>query len=130
MSLRYTLLINGPVYGTQSSRHAYSFACQLLKKGHQLTMAFFYQGGVINASDLVMPASDEFDLITAWQDLAQKYNFRLEVCVAAALRRGVLGLEEAKQQETSHYNLAEKFELVGLGNLSEALLTQDRVIQF
>lgn len=129
-SLTYSLVVNGSVYGSQSARHAYQFACALLEKGHKLVSVFFYQDGVHNASSLVLPANDEFDLTKAWQQLSQRYHVRLESCVAASLRRGVVDNQEAKTHGLEVGNVATGFELAGLGGLAEALLTQDRVVQF
>ena len=92
--LNYTLLVNGPVYGSQSARSAYQFAVALLKQGHKLHSVFFYQDGVSNGSGITVPANDEFDLASAWQKLAGEHNVSLETCVAAALRRGVISTEE------------------------------------
>ncbi|CAM4460448.1 sulfurtransferase complex subunit TusD [Vibrio agarivorans] len=129
-SLSYTLVVNSGVYGTQSSRSAYLFAQSLLKQGHTLTSVFFYQDGVYNGSALTVPANDEFDLVKAWQALAHEHSVRLETCVAAALRRGVVGESEAQQHGLTQDNLALSFEQAGLGSLAEAMLTQDRVVQF
>lgn len=128
--LSYTLLVNGPIYGSQSARSAYQFAVALLQQGHKLHSVFFYQDGVSNGSDLTVPANDEFDLAAAWQKLANEHNVSLETCVAAALRRGIISSEEAEQHQLSGSNLASGFTQAGLGSLSEALLTQDRVVQF
>lgn len=128
--LTYSLVVNGSVYGSQSARHAYQFACALIEKGHTLVSVFFYQDGVHNASNLVLPANDEFNLTQAWQKLAQQHHVRLEACVAASLRRGVVDSHEAKTHGLDHHNLAKGFELAGLGALAEAMLTQDRVVQF
>ncbi len=130
MSLSYVLVVSGPVYGRQSSLTAYRFAKALLEKGHTLTRVFFYQDGVSNASSLTVPANDEFDLAKAWQALAKESGADLETCVAAALRRGQLSEEEAKQHGLTSSNMASGFTQAGLGSLSEALLTADRVIQF
>lgn len=130
MTLSYTLVVNGPLYGTQSARSAYQFACALLAKGHTLRSVFFYREGVSNGSRLSVPANDEFDLSNAWQTLARQHNVRLETCVAAALRRGIVGQDEAAQHGLSADNLADGFHQAGLGSLAEALLTQDRVVQF
>lgn len=128
--LSYTLLVNGPLYGSQSARNAYQFAVVLLQQGYKLHSVFFYQDGVSNGSDLTVPANDEFDLAAAWQKLANEHNVSLETCVAAALRRGIISSEEAEQHQLSGSNLASGFTQAGLGSLSEALLTQDRVVQF
>ncbi|NOI83787.1 sulfurtransferase complex subunit TusD [Vibrio tubiashii] len=128
--LTYTLVVNGPVYGSQSARSAYQFAKALIAKGHSLASVFFYQDGVTNGSALTVPANDEFDLVTAWQTLATEHNVRLETCVAAALRRGVVSQDEASQHGLAQSNLAEGFHQAGLGSLAEAMLVQDRVVQF
>ncbi|SON50899.1 methylsulfur transfer protein [Vibrio tapetis subsp. tapetis] len=128
--LTYSLVVNGAVYGSQSARNAYQFARALLEKGHRLVSVFFYQDGVTNGSALTVPANDEFDLTTAWQELAIKNDVRLETCVAAALRRGIVSPDEAQQHALDNHNLADGFEQAGLGSLAEALLTQDRVVQF
>ncbi|EKO3906402.1 sulfurtransferase complex subunit TusD [Vibrio fluvialis] len=130
MSLTYTLLVNGSVYGTQSARNAYLFAKAVIEKGHTLKSVFFYQDGVQNGSALTAPANDEFDLVKAWQQLADLHQVRLETCVAAALRRGVVSQSEAEQHQLPGANLAAPFEQTGLGSLAEALLSQDRVVQF
>ncbi|ENM5919422.1 sulfurtransferase complex subunit TusD [Vibrio mimicus] len=129
-SLTYTLVVNGPQYGTQSSRSAYLFAKALIAKGHILKSVFFYQDGVLNGSATHVPANDEFDLLQGWQTLAQAHNVQLETCVAAALRRGVVSEQEALQHGLSSHNLATHFTQAGLGSLAQALLEQDRVVQF
>ncbi|MCK6265226.1 sulfurtransferase complex subunit TusD [Vibrio sp. ZSDE26] len=129
-SLSYTLVVNGSVYGSQAARTAFLFAQALIKKGHTLKSVFFYQDGVSNGSSLTVPANDEFDLVQAWQTLAREHGTALETCVAAALRRGVVGESEAVQHKLTSSNLADGFTQSGLGSLAEAMLTQDRVVQF
>ncbi|MFN1516337.1 sulfurtransferase complex subunit TusD [Vibrio owensii] len=128
--LTYTLVVNGPVYGSQSARSAYQFAQAVIEQGHTLVSVFFYQDGVTNGTALSVPANDEFDLTKAWQSLAQQHDVRLETCVAAALRRGIISEDEANQHGLKQNNLATGFEQAGLGSLAEAMLTQDRVVQF
>ncbi len=130
MSLNYTLVVNGSVYGSQSAYNAYQFANALIEKGHNLVSVFFYRDGVSNGSALTVPANDEFNLVKAWQELALKHDISLETCVAAALRRGIVGHDEATQHKLEGENLAKGFEQAGLGSLAEAMLTQDRVVQF
>ncbi|OBT10046.1 tRNA 2-thiouridine(34) synthase TusD [Vibrio sp. UCD-FRSSP16_10] len=130
MSLSYTLVVSGEVYGEQSSLNAYQFAQALIKKGHRLVSVFFYQQGVTNGNTLTVPANDEFDLVSAWQQLSLEHGVLLQTCVAAALRRGIVGEEEAGQHQLPQSNLAKGFEQSGLGSLAESLLTQDRVVQF
>lgn len=128
--LRYSLLVTGPAYGTQQASSAYQFAQALLAVGHQLDSIFFYREGVHNANLLTAPASDEFDLVRAWQQLAEQHGIMLNVCVAAALRRGITDAQEAGHRDLQQYNLQPGFELRGLGALAEAALSCDRLVQF
>lgn len=121
--LTYTIIITGPAYGTQASFCAYQFCQTLLTTQHSIKSVFFYADGVYNANNFTNPANDEFDIVDAWQILAKQHQMSLSVCIAAAQRRGVV-------QELSENNIAQGFNLVGLGDLSEAINQSDRVIQF
>ncbi len=128
--MRFALMVTGPAYGSQQASSAWQFACALLASGHELDCVFFYQDGVSNANVLTSPASDEFDLVRAWQHLHEQHQVALHICVAAALRRGVVDENEASQQGLPCANLQPGFTLSGLGALAEAALTCDRVVQF
>ncbi|HHQ6566468.1 TPA: sulfurtransferase complex subunit TusD [Serratia fonticola] len=128
--LNYCLLVTGPAYGTQQASSAWQFAQALLAAGHRITSVFFYREGVLNANQLSSPASDEFDLVRAWTALAQQHGVELNVCVAAALRRGVTDEQEAAQLALAAANLQPGFTLSGLGSLAEAALSNDRLVQF
>lgn len=128
--MRYALLVTGPAYGTQHASSAWLFAQALLAAGHELESVFFYREGVLNASELTSPASDEYDLSRAWQQLHQERGVRLNICVAAALRRGITDRQEAENLNLPGANLAKGFQLAGLGALAEAALTCERLVQF
>ena len=128
--MRYTLMVTGPAYGTQQATSAYLFARALLTAGHQLESVFFYREGVLNANQLTAPASDEFDLVRAWQALHQEEGVALNICVAAALRRGVSDAQEAARLQLAGSNLQPGFTLSGLGALAEAALSCERMVQF
>ncbi|WP_440866333.1 sulfurtransferase complex subunit TusD [Symbiopectobacterium purcellii] len=128
--LRYCLLVTGPAYGTQQASSALLFARALIAQGHSLESIFFYREGVLNASQLTSPANDEFDVTRAWQQLGATYQVALNVCVAAALRRGVTDSEQARLLALPTANLQPGFSLSGLGELAQSVLTCDRVIQF
>ncbi|MGK9174304.1 sulfurtransferase complex subunit TusD [Yokenella regensburgei] len=128
--MRFALMVTGPAYGSQQASSAYQFARAVLDSGHELESIFFYQEGVSNANALTSPASDEFDLVRAWQRLNHDHQVALHICVAAALRRGVTDENEAKQQGLPAANLQAGFLLSGLGALAEAALTCDRMVQF
>ncbi|WP_252145608.1 sulfurtransferase complex subunit TusD [Yokenella regensburgei] len=128
--MRFALMVTGPAYGTQQASSALQFAQALLKENHQLESVFFYREGVYNANQLTSPASDEFDLVRAWQALHEEHGVALHICVAAALRRGVTDEIEAGQLGLASFNLQPGFTLSGLGALAEAALTCDRMVQF
>ena len=94
--MRFAIMVTGPAYGTQQASSALQFAHALLKEGHELCSVFFYREGVYNANFLTSPASDEYDLVRAWQQLNQQHGVTLNICVAAALRRGVVDETEAR----------------------------------
>lgn len=128
--MRFTLMVTGPAYGTQQASSALQFAKALLAEGHSLEGVFFYREGVYNANQFTSPASDEFDLVRAWQQLHDENGVALHICVAAALRRGVTDENEARAQDLTGANLQPGFQLSGLGALAEVALTCDRVVEF
>ncbi|MCR3755436.1 MAG: sulfurtransferase complex subunit TusD [Sodalis sp. Psp] len=130
MNLDYCLMVTGPAYGNQRASSALQFARALLDCGHHIDTIFFYQDGVHNANRLSAPASDEMDLVRAWQRLAQQHQVALHICVAAALRRGVTDAKQAALLKRNGDNLQPGFRLIGLGSLVQAALRCDRFIQF
>lgn len=119
-SLCYTIVVLGPVYGTQQTYLAYQFALKLLESKHMLKHVFFYSAGVSNANCQVNSASDDFDISAAWQRLAREENVSLSFCASAGLRLGI----------NKKVNIMSGFEVGSLTGLSEAIANSDRVIQF
>ena len=128
--MKFALIVCGPPYGTEAASLAYLFAREVIAQGHQLQKVFFYQEGVANANILTSPASDEQHLVAGWQALAREHGVELDVCVAAALRRGVVDSEQAQALQLPASNVTAPFMLSGLGQLAEAALTVDRLVQF
>ena len=109
--MRFSLMVTGPAYGTQQASSALQFAHALLAAGHELVSVFFYREGVYNANQFTSPASDEFDLVRAWQTLNETRGVALHICVAAALRRGVTDATEAERLGLPGANLQPGFSL-------------------
>ncbi|MGG5838228.1 sulfurtransferase complex subunit TusD [Huaxiibacter chinensis] len=128
--MRFALMVTGPAYGTQQASSALQFAQSLLEAGHHVMNIFFYREGIYNANQLTSPASDEVDMVRAWQMLHEKHGVELHICVAAALRRGVVDSTEAERLGLTGANLQSGFSLSGLGALAQAALTCDRMVQF
>ena len=126
----FSLAIYSAPQTSQASYSAYQFALSLLAKGHKLYRIFFYQSGVYNASSLITPPQNELHIVHAWQALAQAHNIDMVVCIASALRRGVINEEEALRYNKTSSNLAQGFTISGLGQLLEAAVHSDRVVTF
>lgn len=105
--------------------HALGLA-QALKQKDESFRVFFYQDGVNVANSLQWVPDDQRKLTQEWQ----KLEIRLPVCVSAALARGITDQENAQRHQIQQYNLAAQFELVGLGELADAVQSADRLIQF
>lgn len=128
--MNYSIAIYGGPYSDQSAHSALHFAKAALLRNHSIQRVFFYHDGVYNSSVLVSPPQDETNVSTQWQDLAKDHNIELVVCIAAAVRRGLMDEKEAKRYGKSTHNLADGFTLSGLGQLIDAGMTCDRLITF
>ena len=95
--MRFAIVVTGPAYGTQQASSALQFAQAPLVEGQDLSSVFFYREGVYNANQLTSPASDEFDLVRAWQQLNAQHGVALNICVAAAIHRGPVDEREARK---------------------------------
>lgn len=113
-----------------STRRALRFAQALLAEGHEIVRVFFYQDGVHNASNNLVVAQDQQDIAKQWQAFIIENQLDAVVCIAAALRRGVLDQAEAQRYQRDAANLAEGFQLSGLGQLHDGLQQADRFISF
>ena len=113
-----------------SSRRALLFAQAALAGGHQIVRLFFYQDGVYNASSSVVTPQDEQDVAQQWRTFVSEQQLDGVVCIAAALRRGVLDETEAKRYQRSAINVDAPWQLSGLGQLHDAVQDADRLICF
>src|SRR5690606_17146452 len=104
---------------------ALGLAQSLQAKG-EVFRVFFYQDGVQVANNLQWSPDDQRSLTQEWQ----KLNIKLPVCVSAALARGITDAENAQRHHIESHNLAEGFQLVGLGELADAVSSSARLVQF
>lgn len=128
--MKFSLAVYSAPHSSQSAASALRFARALLTQGHHLYRVFFYCSGVHNGSALAAPPQDETDLVSEWQALQREHNLDLVICIAAAQRRGILSEKESQRLEKPAGNLAEGFELAGLGQLADAAANSDRLITF
>lgn len=113
-----------------SARRALRFAEAVLAGGHQINRLFFYQDAVSIANNSQVQAQDEFDLPAAWREFIERHQLDAVVCIAAALRRGLLDSQEAQRYGRPAATLASGYCLSGLGQLHEAAQQADRLVCF
>lgn len=127
--MKFAIALFSPPHAP-SSRRALRFAQAVLDGGHEIVRLFFYQDGVHSASSNVVAPQDELDCAAQWRTFVSDNGLDAVVCIAAALRRGVLNDEEARRYERQAANLEQPWELSGLGQLHEAVQLADRLICF
>ncbi|MDN3639726.1 sulfurtransferase complex subunit TusD [Simiduia curdlanivorans] len=109
---------------------AYQFACALVAAGHRVSRIFFYGDGVYQASLLQQPPQGSSPIHQRWVKFSEANNTELVVCIAAALKRGICDAQEAERYNLATSNLAQGFNLSGLGQLVDATVNTDRLITF
>jgi tRNA 2-thiouridine synthesizing protein D len=128
--MRFSLLILGSPYSNQSVATALRFATASIQAGHSFYRIFFYHDGVYNANELITPPQDEINIPQQWQHLAEANTIDMVVCVASALKRGIVDKNEAERYDKPSFNLHNGFEISGLGQLVDAAIHSDRLITF
>jgi tRNA 2-thiouridine synthesizing protein D len=128
--MKFSLLVLSSPRSVQSGDSAWQFARAVLDNGHELYRVFFYHDGVHQGSSLSITAQDEHDRVQRWADLAGEHNTDLVLCIASALKRGVLDETEAQRQQRSCANMHPAFNLSGLGQLIDASAVSDRLLTF
>ena len=113
-----------------AARSALQFSRAVLASGHQISRLFFYRDAVLVASQLGVQPKDEHDISTEWRQFIQDNQLDAVVCIAAALRRGVLDEAEANRWNRPAANTAAPWVLSGLGQWVDAMQTADRAITF
>ena len=126
----FSLLVLGAPYSTQSPATALRFAKAAIAADHCIHRIFFYHDAVNCANQLITPPQDRIKLPQQWQAFAKENKVDMVVCIASALKRGVLDKTEAQRYDKPASNLMEHFEISGLGQLVDASIHSDRVISF
>lgn len=125
----YTLLIQCSPTSTSVASSALKFAEALLDAKHSIYRVFFYGDAVQLANQNTTQPQDEQDLFAIWQRFIGANELDAVVCVAAALKRGVLNAEEAQRHDLKPVT-GTPYDLSGLGQLIDACALSDRVITF
>ena len=81
-------------------------------------------------NDIDIAVHERRNVVNRWSELAKAHDLDLVVCVAAAQRRGIVDPDEAKRNGKDGDNIAEGFRISGLGQLIEAGIQSDRMMEF
>ena len=120
--------IYGAPWSSNAAIDAIALINQALLEGQQIKRVFFFFDGVYHGMQSQSPASDEFDLLSSWQHIADQ-NVELLLCIAASANRGVLTETEAKRYDTFR-TVAPFFEVTGLGQWASGFHDVNRIISF
>lgn len=113
-----------------AARSALEFARAVVSSGHRISHLFFYREAVHLASQLGVQPQDELDIAAQWRQFIGDHQLDAVVCIAAALRRGVLDEAEARRWERPVANTGAPWALSGLGQWVDALQSADRAVTF
>ena len=128
-AMKFAIALFSPPHAP-ASRRALRFAEAVLAGGHEIVRVFFYRDGVYSASSSVVAPQDELDVAAQWRAFINQNRLDGVVCIAAALRRGVLNAEEARRYNREAVSVGAPWELSGLGQLHEAAQLADRLVCF
>jgi len=128
--MEFSVIVHGAPFSSQSALSAHRFATAALTHGHSIRRVFFYHDGVRAADAAVVVPQEDTSVRDRWVALHQEHNVELAVCIAAALKRGVLDEVESDRYQIPAATIHPAFTLVGLGQLIEASASADRVITF
>lgn len=128
--MKFAIVVRSGPLSSQGSRSALRFAHAVLANGHDLERVFFHGDGTYNASSLTVAPQDEDDLTEAWAELGRQHGLDLVICVASALKRGMLDAGEAGRYDKACANIRPEFVISGLGQLADAALSVDRLVTF
>lgn len=128
--MRFSILVLDAPRAAQAGDSAWHFARAVIDSGHELYRVFFYQEGSLHGGALAVPAQDEVDRTARWASLAEEHGVDLVLCIASAVRRGILDQGEADRHEKPCATAHPAFTLSGLGQLVDAHINSDRLVTF
>ncbi len=128
--MKFSIMVNEGPYNHQASDSAYQFTKAALEGGHEIYRVFFYHDGVNNGTRLTTPPQDDRHIVNRWSELSEAHELDLVLCVAAAQRRGIADADESKRNGKDADNIAPGFRISGLGQLIEAGIQADRLVEF
>ena len=128
--MKFTVVVYAAPYSSEAASSAFNFTKTLLDEGHEIYRLFFFSDGVHNANSIARVPQDEINLQAGWNELVKNYELDSVVCVSSAIKRGIVDQKEAARHELSAVSLFESSEIAGLGQLIDAAINSDRMVNF
>jgi len=126
----YSLLVMSAPASGQGAMTAARFARAALARGHSVARVFFLDAGVANGAAAAVYPQDEEDRLRPWVELAEQHGVELILCIASALKYGMLDEAEARRYEKPAATAHPAFTISGLGQLVDAAAAADRLVTF
>lgn len=117
-------------YSSEAASTALNFSKAVLSQGHEIYRLFFFSDGVHNASRFVVTTGDDINLQQLWDNFINRNKLESAVCVTSAIKRGIHDAEAAERHDFLSASMHESSEIAGLGQLIDAALHSDRVVNF
>jgi len=128
--MTFSIVVYAAPYSAEAAATAFNFTRSVLEQGHDIYRLFFFGDGVHNASRLSVVAQDENNLQQQWDQLIRDHGLDSVICVSSAVNRGIVDAQEAGRHELGAVSAYASSELAGLGQLIDATMNSDRVINF
>ena len=128
--MKFTIVVHSAPYSSEASRTALEFCKSVISEGHEIYRLFFFRDGVGNLNKLAVVALDEQDIRCQWDKLITQNKLDAIACVTSALKRGVIDEKEAQRYEKPAFSLTKSASIGGLGQLVDAALKSDRLLNF
>ena len=126
----YSLLVVSSPASGHGARHALDFAREALAGGHSLYRVFFLDQGTLAGSAVAVFPQDEAARLDPWVELAEQHGVDLVLCIASALKQGMLDDTEAGRHERGGRTVHPAFSVSGLGQLVDATAHAARLVTF
>lgn len=126
----YSVLITSPPFNGDSAQRALSFIKGVISNGDTINHVFFYGDGVYHTNSLMLETGDSLFTYGEWKNLSSAHNVNLMVCITAAVKRGIVSQQEAKENGMGQSNLQAPFQQAGLGEFFTSLHNCERLVQF
>lgn len=126
----FSLLIQTSPQNLTTAVTALEFAKALVRRQHKIHRLFFYGDGVTIANQNPVIPQDEPDIYAAWRAFIAEQKIDSVVCIASALKRGIIDAAEGKRYQRDAITLPAEYSLSGLGQLIDAAVVSDKIVTF